>query len=759
MKGSYNSLDPYIEVSTALLCDVQRLHDGSYNKSALDSDIKTVRSRCSEEGISFLTKTLPSLGKRLDQTLASGTKFELEGLRFQCRQNSKLPKFLGELFGLVFDDEGIILPRPSVLSVKCLRQILYLCYKLELPSAPELNQSVLQEFERTDAALLEWNDVFRKWNAFIDERSLVPKYKYHLEVELRAWKEELRYCEATLGTLKRVLIRQINQAQTAMSRCEMYAELNDLPQMSKAECEKADCLSNVQFYESLVDSYSRDVTRLQLRVEDAAGRLRWVRVLFGARKLLHQLFRTFDPGDIVPNHGPGAVSTREQLQGKWRWTHIPDRLAAVYPIDEYFFVNKEHVADRLQTLLRIGDKETPARICLVPKDSRGPRVISCEPLEFQWIQQGLRRAVYQLVEHHPLTRDYVRFTDQAPNMFGALLGSSTGLYATLDLKEASDRVCLELVRALFPAHLVRAAEACRSQETQLPGGRTVKLQKFAPMGSALCFPFLALTIWSILRAGFTDAEQVAGIKPSKDDPNPNLFYVYGDDVIVPTAKAADAITLLESFGLVVNRDKSCMGLGPSFRESCGMDAFRGVAVTPVRLRTAWTYHQHPSSYESYVEYANAFYKRGFYHTHEKIVSLLFHKYGPLADADWNLPVPSVIGLPESYRSNKRRYHSDVAIAEQRFERRVLAVIPRKTKRPVDGWMMLLRYLVSKGTSEESDKDFVRRGLSPIVERIMGLTNDKPRRCGVGNLEDGLSSPFSASSYTKRSSQELRWTWC
>lgn len=765
MKGPNNSVDPYKQISIALLCDIQRLHDGSYTKSAFETDKRILCSRLAEEGIGFLTKTLPSLAKALDRALASSSPLELEGMRFPLLPNSRLPKFLGELFRMVFDDTGLILPNPSVASVRSIRQFLLVFYKLELPYDPELEQSVIQEFERTDVSLSEYNETFRCWNGLIDERNHVRRIQRDLEVSIDEVQKELDVNQALVNATNIALSNALSAWEIARFHVQVATLQNNWNRRYDGHFAAVIANWDVELCREVLSYCSTKIATLAARKSMLAGQLRWLRVLFGARKLLHQLFRTFDPMDIVPNHGPGAVSTGEQYQGKWRWTHIHDRLSAVYPIDEYFFVNMEHVADRLQSLMRIGDLESPAKVVLVPKDSRGPRLISEEPLEHQWIQQGLRRAVYQLVESHPLTRDQVRFTDQAPNANVALIASANGAYATLDLKEASDRVSLELFRLLFPANVVLAFEACRSQETKLPDGRRLKLQKFAPMGSALCFPVLALTIWSLLRAGLTDAcvsrpRKGLAYKPSPDGEMAECIYVYGDDVIVRTAKAADAIAILEAFGLLVNRNKSCTGGGPSFRESCGMEAFRGQPVTPVRIRTAWTSHQHPRPYESYVEYANALHDRGYYRAHELIVELLFRLYGPLADADWRLPVPSLVSIPECYRSSKVRYHSDVAIAEQRCERRVLTVVPRKIKRPVDGWMMLLRYLTSKSeVDEESVKDSVRRDISLEIERLMGLANERPRRCGVTDLVPDMGAPFSACSYTKRRDSDLVWAWC
>jgi len=160
------------------------------------------------------------------------------------------------------------------------------------------------------------------------------------------------------------------------------------------------------------------------------------------------------------------------------------------------------------------------------------------------------------------------------------------------------------------------------------------------MGSALCFPILALTVWAILSAAEDDADARKSI------------LVYGDDVIVETAKAVHAIKWLEAFGLLVNRDKSCTS--GFFRESCGMDAYKGICVTPVRIRTTWAYRPSPNVYTSYISYANSYYKQHFYKTYECIVELLLKVYGEIPEFDGYNTYPSLIEVPEYNRPKRTR---------------------------------------------------------------------------------------------------------
>jgi hypothetical protein len=444
-----------------------------------------------------------------------------------------------------------------------------------------------------------------------------------------------------------------------------------------------------------------------------------VQIVRIARRLLLKLFERFDPTDIIPSHGPGVVSTKEQLWNKFRFTNVPDRVAQMYPLDEYFFVNKDHLCDRLSEIKSLTSSERPSKVILVPKDSRGPRLISCEPLCLQWIQQGLSRAIVQHVERNdsrPYASTAVRFTDQGCNRVAALSSSKTGRYATLDLKEASDRVSLELVRLLFPEWLMPYLEACRSLSTVMPSGETVVLRKFAPMGSALCFPIMALTIWSLLAAASPDSD-------SRD-----RILVYGDDVIVETAKAADAIELLEVFGLKINQTKSCTT--GFFRESCGMDAFKGIDVTPVRIRTVWSSHRCPESYTSWISYANSLYDRKYYAAYSYIKSCLGAVYGTIPEQSMHLACPALRTVPDQLRPKISRTNRDL----QKRQWKVWDLKPRKVHKTIDGWLMLLRYFT------EGQK----------AHRLSHVHSE---------LEKAETfQPFSVDSYTKRRASMLVRCW-
>jgi hypothetical protein len=630
--GTIKSQDNEVIIIAALLQDVHTSRSEVFTVRALKLTTRKVESRYAREGMGFLTKSLPRLGKALDRALSSTDKLNLVGLGFKTRPNSELPIFLGELFELIFTNDGRVLPDPCVTSIKAVRQIAYCFYKYAIPYSPDLEQKVLDRFIETEADI-------------------------------------------------------------ALSN-RQFGEIADL-----VACQP--------------ENYSR------IKPEAVS------RVIRLARRNLHRLFAGFNPWDIHPKHGPGAVAEKHTPWDKYRFDSISPRTLEMYPFDAFYTASLGHICDRPEVISDLRFEETSARVCLVPKDSRGPRLISAEPKAFQWIQQGLMRAIVGLVEQHPLTEGVVYFTDQSSNRFMALAGSRTARYATLDLKDASDRVTVGLVRLLFPEPLVQCLLASRSQFTTLPSGEKVKLEKFAPMGSAVCFPVLALTIWSILSAGLADA---TGKVPG--------FLVYGDDVIVPSEKSEDAMKWLETFGLAINRDKSCcQGF---FRESCGLDAYRGVDVTPVKFKTVWTSSRCPNAFVSWVAYANLLHDRGWYGTYEKIVGGLLEIYKSIPLKELMINCPSIPYYPAEPSTIRQRVNPSL----QKLEYRVLDVKSKPVIKEIDGWSMLLRFFAEATT----DVPFPWNDTELEESNISSMAYD------FGH------ESFAVRKYTRRQDVVLSWCW-
>jgi hypothetical protein len=138
--------------------------------------------------------------------------------------------------------------------------------------------------------------------------------------------------------------------------------------------------------------------------------------------------------------------------------------------------------------------------------------------------------------------------------------------------------------------------------------------------------------------------------------------VYGDDIIVPKNAYTVLAGLLETCLLKVNESKThTTGF---FRESCGMDAFKGVDVTPAYLRSA--YSSAPDALESVIQCSNNFFKKGLWRTAEHLLSTLPEKERkllPIGEGIGSTAVFSYCG--QSLDHLQKRWNSNIHVDEYR----------------------------------------------------------------------------------------------
>jgi len=695
-----NSLVMTNDVIATIVADVSACYPSLFPPRSSTLTIRKIRKRLNTEGLGFITKTLPHLRKSLDQALSG--QVALDPLRFERIPGTQLPKLFGELFQRVLGNDGWIRPDPCVTSIRLLRQVLDLYYKYELPYDKKLEEKVVVDFQKVDNDLPEPPSLDAILQAepgglLLDTSS----HKRYESLHPQRPPGKPGDCGQRGGPCSAGCRDELGILQGYLS----YTSSSGLPE--GCQCE------DVQSTNAAARSYD----------QTDAGDAENIKVV--ARRLLKRLLCNFDPHSITPRHGPGVVSTGEKPYEKMRFRRFFKNLDSVYSYSEYFYSSTTHLCDEMNGLFRLEDQISgKAKVCLVPKDSRGPRLISCEPLEIQWIQQGLSRALVRYIEAHSLTQGYVNFTDQTTNQKIALKSSRTGEMATLDLKEASDRVSLRLVCELFPEHLIPALVATRSSHTLLPSGELFPLKKFAPMGSSLCFPIMALTIWAVSTACLMRTYSTSNPTGLKGE-----VYVYGDDLIIKTTNVADVIKALESVDLRVNKTKSFYT--GFFRESCGVDAYKGVEVQPVRLKTVWRSDRDASTFVSWVSYSNSLWLRGFRLTANHIARELEKVYGSIPHKGTFPHLPSEVLLKWSSLIAKglkdHRKTIDQVIKEgglgfptfcwdrsdaapvrkrwntslQRYQHYVYGIKTKKVKlslRDINGWSELLRFL-SQGSEQ------------------------------------------------------------
>jgi len=504
----------YTSALTAFLSvDVPRVV--GLTPAAFERDVYTLVRRCTVEGESFLTKTLPSFGKAIDLALQSDSPLEAPWFK-KIRRSSALPAFLQALLKRVFKLDGTLVATPCVNSIRLLRQICYWCKKIEKGFTDESLRKATTEFIEVD------------------------------------------------------------------------------------------------------------------RLLPGSGDLRHSRVLRVARAIIQNIFaRGPDVTHLTPQHGPGAVANSDGVAGKRAMKRCYARLERAFRPIPFFFSLRDAAENPQRVTSRIICEYGLSRTTFVEKDSSGPRTIGLEQAEYMWCQQALKRALYDHIENHPFTKGHVNFVDQTINQEKT---SDWAFYDTLDMSKASDRNSLELVRYLFDGTRIWPyLQACRSPGTVLPDGQILMFKKFAPMGSAVCFPIEAIVFYALALAALHSRGYPLSLARRH-------VFVYGDDLIVPHGYFDTLKSEFEAVGLKFNDSKCC--ISGKFRESCGRDAYDGNDVTPVRLRKAYP-NDDPSSYVPVVKHANRLYNAGY-----RAASIAFRRA-----ALRNFPILRELRLPFSPRGD------------------------------------------------------------------------------------------------------------
>jgi hypothetical protein len=462
-----------------------------------------------------------------------------------------------------------------------------------------------------------------------------------------------------------------------------------------------------------------------------------------ATDLVEHIFKDFDPKDIVPRHGPGNVATREKGIEKWNTRIRYEQLHQQFPYYEYFVVRGKCLYDRRKWFLSLEKRDRGcARVTLVPKDSRGPRLISLEPLEYQFIQQGLWRSIHSLLRNHPFTQGHVNFRDQRVNQTLAMLGSYYDSWATLDMKDASDRVSLQLVRTLFSKvpRLLRALEATRSAGTELPDGTCVQLWKFAPMGSALCFPIESIVHYVLCVASIMMQDNCS-MWEAKDG-----VFVYGDDLIVMPRHAPGVMEDLESVGLKFNRDK-CFLSGP-FRESCGVDCLKGHNTAPVRWRKPWPSNQRDAaSLEALSDFASLLYTRCYVRAANLVWDQIEQLTGklPVCPIGWNV---GYLRRVTRYPYFQTPHRVRLSPQYQRLEHKALVIRRKESASNLCPYSQLLKFFLYRGEQLKGNTQSELHRLvhgDCLIKRLRTVWQETEKKFSGASKE-----------YSDRSSLKDRW---
>lgn len=376
------------------------------------------------------------------------------------------------------------------------------------------------------------------------------------------------------------------------------------------------------------------------------------------KRIVAKLIPEFDDSVFVPKFGPKAVA-EPKVRGtiakavSLRFNALIDRAfyqgALPGQTKEGGFLARKTLNSAFWQDTRASDACSIdfALMREVFKSFKSYRLICMEPNTTMYHQQGVRRWFEKAFRTGPMRR-FCRLEDQSRNRVLARYGSETGLIDTIDLSNASDSVGTDLVKRIFPTRPLYYMLATRTSKVKTPGG-VVRTKKFAPMGSALCFPVQCLVFTSTVIAcavlwrngyrpgepmasgSFTDTEIDRTIKsfrteldPSRSNSSKQLepLAVFGDDICVDTRLTPYVTHYLTLLGFEVNQAKSFQG-GQAFRESCGGYYLGGDDVTPQYYRCGiWSGPLDAPNFMSLVACINHAEARGFKHLRSMLIRYL-----------------------------------------------------------------------------------------------------------------------------------------
>jgi len=322
----------------------------------------------------------------------------------------------------------------------------------------------------------------------------------------------------------------------------------------------------------------------------------------------------------VPHFGPGAVA--EGMNNLEKWQEIPKAAKAA----GYNYLDSEIEPEWLLQTANL--EQLPAKLKAVPKDWDKARLITIEPLALTMLQHMHRDAMVRTLEWETSTRHLVERSAMDPttgitrNIFIpqenhrrlALAGSRDGSYATFDLSDASDRIGYGQVAQVFPARVMSDLDFSRStsctdyvgmddKTTKSPG---TTLHMYAGMGNATTFVVETLLFWAMCHA-VADYHRVGR----------RFVSVVGDDIVTDRrlAKLLVDTGVFDDFGWRLNLRKSMWLPGVNYRESCGIQAFRGEDVTLTRVSG---YRDTPEGALGVVELIHSFARQKHYCIAEQV---------------------------------------------------------------------------------------------------------------------------------------------
>lgn len=335
--------------------------------------------------------------------------------------------------------------------------------------------------------------------------------------------------------------------------------------------------------------------------------------------IVQEWFQGWKGDDITCHHGPGSIAGLSRVDSSLRTKYkvmLPTPI--LKNIDEWLYdialLPMRYYTDDCAVFHGMQFSE----VVFVPKTFLKNRIISRENCDIMFWQQGLKESLVRYFKRRRHSSfHWLNLEDQTLSQQLAYEGSLDGTYATIDLSDASDSVTLRQVDELFAEMPIRyLLRSFRTPITRLDGNM-IELEKYAPMGSALCFPIECIVFGSICELA------VRTISHRKS--RPGDFRVYGDDIVVKQRYVPYILDILETLNFRVNTSKSFFDvLVRNFREACGREYLDGRDVTPVRISRKFSVPRSASASTivNYIDFCNRLFEQGYFTARRRVMSIL-----------------------------------------------------------------------------------------------------------------------------------------
>ena len=694
MKSQANGL---LKVAEGVLKDYSLAYP--HDRTEVARDLERLTRLTEERGLGLYTLDLPALDGALTKALENGRLVVDGALSKRASATIQVPRLFRGLWLRIFNRDGNLLEDADPNSILILRQLLCLGKKLEVVCTPARTKLVLKEY-------------------------------YHVERSARL--PTFNWGHDDLGSNDSCSFDDLFDQHSASCGS---AQLGLWVEPESDECTPADrtllgrCQQNFDIFSQAIGTFG---------IEEFVSSIRANSNGIGFRHgpgavsdLTHKEFKYDFPtwseklGASFPFSEYGTLSnahrnTRHRMLSNYQWAlQVPEPLGSLA-------TGTEEIANVVPDLPRMEEQgperdnyglgegldpldraspvatppsihEPPSRLLAVPKTAKGPRLIAAEPTSHQWCQQLIKRFLEERLIGLFGT-NFVSFKNQGLSQVLVSTASLDRSLATVDLSSASDRLTCWVVERAFRRNqpLLRALHATRTRWTVDMVDKTVSknyftTKKFASQGTAVTFPVQSIIflIIALTASGF-DAKHPEDFFCNNRICNSigrfrNKVRVFGDDIIVPERGYEQLCRLLHLLGLKVNQDKSFVK--GHFRESCGLDSFKGHNVTPIKTKCIVA--TGPQSRQSLVDYANNLHLAGFWQAAKVVESML---------PRWvisNLPVVGagcggagrISFTGDSSEHLRKRYCNKL----HRFEYRQYAQTVRAKRKPTDTLSGVLQY--------------------------------------------------------------------